>query len=202
MELERCCISYCESAGSMPPMPVCRANAALAAKDSEGESEHEKAKAAENSGEKEEVSIWGILRKDVLPNPYVWLFALSYFFVYLARQGSSSWFVHYLMNVKGVEDLGTAAAQVSGLEVGGFFGALSAGAVPAGLSTSCTVFCPPCSLHISWWPARCEHAGVRWNFTWCLPLAADVRARALETCRTACSFWCPLLLRIGLPDPP
>lgn len=75
----------------------------------------------------EEVSVLGILKQDVLPNPWVWLFALSYFFVYLVRQGTSSWFVHYLMNVKGVDDLAVAAAQVSGLEVGGFFGALSAG---------------------------------------------------------------------------
>jgi sugar phosphate permease len=47
---------------------------------------------------------------------------------YLVRQGATTWFVHYLMNVKGVDTLAVAAAQVSGLEVGGFFGALSAGA--------------------------------------------------------------------------
>lgn len=72
-------------------------------------------------------SVKEILMQDVLPNPWVWLFAITYFFVYAVRQGTSSWFVHYLMNVKGISDLPAAAAQVSGLEVGGFFGALSAG---------------------------------------------------------------------------
>jgi hypothetical protein len=47
---------------------------------------------------------------------------------YLVRQGATTWFVHYLINVKGVDTVAVAAAQVSGLEVGGFFGALSAGA--------------------------------------------------------------------------
>lgn len=75
-------------------------------------------------------SVKEILMQDVLPNPWVWLFAITYFFVYAVRQGTSSWFVHYLMNVKGISDLPAAAAQVSGLEVGGFFGALSAGKHP------------------------------------------------------------------------
>ena len=93
-------------------------------------SKEDEAKAKE-SGKKSEAkagpSIKEILFKDVLPNPYVWLFALSYFFVYLVRQGASTWFVHYLMNVKGLESLGAASGQVSGLELGGFCGALSAG---------------------------------------------------------------------------
>ena len=72
-------------------------------------------------------SVKEILMQDVLPNPMIWLFAIAYFFTYMVRQGTSSWFVHYLMNVKGITDLPAAAAQVSGLEIGGFFGALSAG---------------------------------------------------------------------------
>jgi sugar phosphate permease len=72
-----------------------------------------------------------ILMQDVLSNPWVWLFGVAYFFTYMIRQGTSSWFVHYLMNVKGITDLPAAAAQVSGLEIGGFFGAISAGSLPA-----------------------------------------------------------------------
>lgn len=72
-------------------------------------------------------SVKEILMQDVLPNPWVWLFAVTYFFTYMIRQGTSSWFVHYLMNVKGITELPAAAAQVSGLEIGGFFGAISAG---------------------------------------------------------------------------
>ena len=36
------------------------------------------------------------LTSDVLTSPYVWLFAISYFFVYVIRQGTTSWFIFYL----------------------------------------------------------------------------------------------------------
>lgn len=36
------------------------------------------------------------LMSDVLTSPYVWLFAISYFFVYVIRQGTTSWFIFYL----------------------------------------------------------------------------------------------------------
>lgn len=84
----------------------------------------------QTNGKKESAkgpSVKEILVQDVLSNPWVWLFAFAYFFTYAIRQGTSSWFVHYLMNVKGITDLPAAAAQVSGLEIGGFFGAISAG---------------------------------------------------------------------------
>lgn len=41
-------------------------------------------------------SMWQSLSEDVLRNPFVWLFSLSYFFVYVVRQGVTSWFVFYL----------------------------------------------------------------------------------------------------------
>ena len=87
-------------------------------------------KKKQKSGQKESPggpSVTEILMQDVLPNPWIWLFAMAYFCAYMIRQGTSSWFVHYLMNVKGITDLPAAAAQVSGLEIGGFFGAISAG---------------------------------------------------------------------------
>lgn len=34
--------------------------------------------------------------EDCLKNPYIWLFAISYFFVYVVRQGVTSWFIFYL----------------------------------------------------------------------------------------------------------
>lgn len=40
--------------------------------------------------------VFQILTQDVLRNPYVWAFAISYFFVYVVRQGVTSWFVFYL----------------------------------------------------------------------------------------------------------
>jgi sugar phosphate permease len=36
------------------------------------------------------------LKTEVLTNPYVWLFAISYFFVYVIRQGATSWLIFYL----------------------------------------------------------------------------------------------------------
>ena len=43
------------------------------------------------------------------------------------RQGVTSWFVFYLLQVKGVADAGSAALRVSGLELGGLLGSLVAG---------------------------------------------------------------------------
>eukprot|EP00884_Botryococcus_braunii_P017475 jgi/Botrbrau1/4410/Bobra.0348s0003.1 len=51
--------------------------------------------AAAPSGEKKK-GVLEILMQDVLRNPYVWAFAISYFFVYVVRQGVTSWFVFYL----------------------------------------------------------------------------------------------------------
>lgn len=53
--------------------------------------------------------------------------ALTYFFIYVVRQGVTSWFVFYLIQVKGVADAGAASLRVSGLELGGLFGSLIAG---------------------------------------------------------------------------
>ncbi|KAK9901089.1 hypothetical protein WJX75_003573 [Coccomyxa subellipsoidea] len=66
-----------------------------------------------------------LLVEDCLKNPYIWLFAISYFFVYVVRQGVTSWFIFYLKE-KGAEN---AAVQVSGLELGGLLGSLSSGAI-------------------------------------------------------------------------
>ena len=53
--------------------------------------------------------------------------ALTYFFIYVVRQGVTSWFVFYLLQVKGVVDAGAASLRVSGLELGGLVGSLLAG---------------------------------------------------------------------------
>ena len=53
--------------------------------------------------------------------------ALTYFFIYIVRQGVTSWFVFYLLKEKGVEDAAQAAVRVSGLELGGLIGSLVAG---------------------------------------------------------------------------
>lgn len=64
---------------------------------------------------------------NVLTNPFIWGMALTYFFIYIVRQGVTSWFVFYLLKEKGVEDAAQAAVRVSGLELGGLMGSLIAG---------------------------------------------------------------------------
>ncbi|KAG2501306.1 hypothetical protein HYH03_001104 [Edaphochlamys debaryana] len=72
----------------------------------------------------------GLLRTaidNVLSNPAVWALALTYFFVYVVRQGVTSWSVFYLIDQGGVADAAQAAQRVSGLELGGLVGGLAAG---------------------------------------------------------------------------
>ena len=56
--------------------------------------------AAEPLAAKKEESLVDLLVNDVLKNPYVVGLALTYFFVYVVRQGVTSWFVFYLMQVR------------------------------------------------------------------------------------------------------
>ena len=76
---------------------------------------------------KEKETIKQILFDNVLKNPFIWGMALTYFFVYVIRQGVTSWFVFYLLQEKGASDAGIAAQRVSGLELGGLVGSLLAG---------------------------------------------------------------------------
>jgi sugar phosphate permease len=64
---------------------------------------------------------------EVARHPGTWLLALAYFFVYVVRQGATSWLVFYLLEEKGVADAAQAAARVSGLELGGLLGGTLAG---------------------------------------------------------------------------
>jgi MFS transporter, OPA family, sugar phosphate sensor protein UhpC len=68
-----------------------------------------------------------VLFTTVLKNVWIWGMAITYFFIYVIRQGVTSWSIFFLMNVKGVPDAATAGFMVSGLEVGGLAGSLLAG---------------------------------------------------------------------------
>ncbi|XRB19043.1 MFS domain-containing protein [Pseudoscourfieldia marina] len=76
-----------------------------------------------------EMSLTEILFKNVLSRPAIWGMAFAYFFVYVLRQGITSWSTFYLLNAKGVADVGSAVARVSGLELGGLAGSLVAGKI-------------------------------------------------------------------------
>ncbi len=78
-------------------------------------------------GENErEFSCREILLEHVLKNPFIWILAASYFFVYIIRQAVNDWTVLYLVEEKNYSQLG-AGGIVTWFEVGGFFGALAAG---------------------------------------------------------------------------
>lgn len=90
----------------------------------------EKFKQEEGDGEslqqEEELSVKEILFKHVLNNPYIWVLAVSYFFVYLIRQAVNDFSALFLMNVKGYSIL-KASGSVFWFEAGGICGSLAAG---------------------------------------------------------------------------
>lgn len=65
--------------------------------------------------------------KEVLSRPAMWGLAATYFVVYAIRQGIVNWSHFYLLEERGVASAAEAAARVSGLELGGLVGNLSAG---------------------------------------------------------------------------
>lgn len=55
------------------------------------------------AGNEQKESLLTLLVQNVLKNPYIWGMALTYFFIYVVRQGVTSWFVFYLMKVSQME---------------------------------------------------------------------------------------------------
>lgn len=90
-------------------------------------------KAAKSSGEQSETtaeapeSEVGIV-DGLLVDPVQWALGLAYLFVYVCRQGIAIWGIFYLLHT-GVPTAAKAAALISGFELGGFCGNLSAGAL-------------------------------------------------------------------------
>jgi OPA family sugar phosphate sensor protein UhpC-like MFS transporter len=73
-----------------------------------------------------ELSLKEMLFKYVLNNKYIWILAISYFFVYIIRQAINDWGAIFLMKSKGYSLL-MANASVFWFEIGGVFGSLTAG---------------------------------------------------------------------------
>jgi MFS transporter, OPA family, sugar phosphate sensor protein UhpC len=71
-------------------------------------------------------SSWTVLVKYIFKNPFMWLLAFAYFFVYLVRTGIGDWTALFLIESKDYSMIG-ANACVSLFEVGGFCGSLAAG---------------------------------------------------------------------------
>ena len=47
----------------------------------------------QNGKPEEKETLMSLLLNNVLKNPYIWGMALTYFFIYVVRQGVTSWFV-------------------------------------------------------------------------------------------------------------
>ncbi len=80
----------------------------------------------EASGFEADLTTWQVLVQYILKNPYIWLLAIAYFFVYTVRTGVNDWTSLFLQQAKGYSEIG-ANGCVSLFEVGGFFGSLAAG---------------------------------------------------------------------------
>lgn len=69
-----------------------------------------------------------ILVEHILKNKFIWILAISYFFVYIVRIAIYDWVQLYLMEEKGYS-LMVAGSCVFWFEIGGIFGSLSAGSL-------------------------------------------------------------------------
>jgi len=84
-------------------------------------------------GEEDKLSAVDVVLKYVLTSRCMWALAVSYFFVYVVRQGLVSWSLFYLTSVKGVPTAAKAAAIGAMLELGGLGGSIASGAISDGL---------------------------------------------------------------------
>jgi len=73
-----------------------------------------------------ELTVKEILFKYVLNNPYVWILAISYFFVYIIRMAIGNWGQLYLVESKHYSQI-EAGGIIFWFECGGFFGNLASG---------------------------------------------------------------------------
>lgn len=67
-----------------------------------------------------------MLIEHVLKNKFIWILAVSFFFLYIIRTAVNDWMCLYLIEAKGYSIL-LASSCVSWFEIGGIFGSLSAG---------------------------------------------------------------------------
>ena len=81
---------------------------------------------AAHHAEEKEISVKELLLKHVLTNKYIWVLAISYFFVYVIRQAINDFGALFLMKAKGYSMI-AASTSVFWFEIGGILGSLAAG---------------------------------------------------------------------------
>jgi sugar phosphate permease len=69
---------------------------------------------------------WGVFKRYILNNPWVWVVSVANFFVYIVRIGILDWAPKYLQEAKGF-NLKDAGWALSGFELAGIFGAYASG---------------------------------------------------------------------------
>jgi sugar phosphate permease len=69
---------------------------------------------------------WGIFRRHILGNKWVWIVSVANFFIYVVRIGVLDWAPKYLVETKGFT-LTDAGVSLSVFEITGIFGAYAAG---------------------------------------------------------------------------
>lgn len=85
-------------------------------------------KAKESIEKEKNYSPKEILVEHILKNKFIWVLAISYFFVYIVRIAIYDWVQLYLMEEKGYS-LMVAGSCVFWFEIGGIFGSLAAGSL-------------------------------------------------------------------------
>ncbi len=81
---------------------------------------------AQHMSDEKEISTKDMLFKHVLSNKFIWVLAISYFFVYIIRQAINDFGALFLIQSKGYSML-AASGSVFWFEAGGIFGTLIAG---------------------------------------------------------------------------
>lgn len=76
--------------------------------------------------EKSELSVKEILWEYVLTNRYIWILAISYFFIYVIRTALNDWSMLYLKELRGYPPF-ILGSCLLWFEIGGFVGSLTAG---------------------------------------------------------------------------
>ncbi|MCH9630527.1 MAG: Membrane sensor protein UhpC [Chlamydiia bacterium] len=74
----------------------------------------------------EELSVKELLVKYILKNKFMWLLAISYFFIYIIRTAINDWGLMYLKEVKQLSII-QAGYCIGAFEIGGILGSLAAG---------------------------------------------------------------------------
>jgi len=76
--------------------------------------------------EDKQISVKEVLFKHVLSNKFIWILAISYFFVYIIRQAINDFGALYLIKAKGYSMM-AASGSIFWFEAGGICGSLAAG---------------------------------------------------------------------------